>query len=210
MHTPKKFRQENVEELIALVQSCPFASLVVNSDEGVDAMHLPMVLKQCESKLFLQGHIAKANSVWKKLISGSQVLAIFNGPNCYISPNHYPTKMIDSKAVPTWNYVVVHCKGLVSFKHDPDWLYVHISELTDAHESGANKPWAVSDAPADYIEKMLSAIVGVEIEVNSIVGKWKLSQNQVPENQKGVVTGLSESDDPMAKQIAALVAAQSK
>jgi len=210
MHKPKKFIQEDYKELIGLVQDQPFASLVLSTDQGIEAIHLPMILKQAENKIYLQGHIARTNTVWQRLNTDSQVLAIFNGPNCYISPNHYPTKAVHGKAVPTWNYVVVQCKGKLSFIHDVDWIYTHIAELSDEHESGSNEPWAITDAPQDYIQKMLPAIVGLEIEVSSIEGQWKLSQNQVEENKQGVIEALKKSKDDASKQIAALVEAQAK
>ena len=190
------------------MQGYPFATLVMQSDQGTEAIHLPLVLKQVDERFFLNGHIAKVNTVWKRVQNGSDILTIFNGPNCYISPNHYPTKAEHGKAVPTWNYAVVHSKGLVSFIHEPDRIYAHIGELTDQHESESLSPWAITDAPQEYIRKMLSAIVGIEIEVSSIVGQWKLSQNQPEINQQGVIQGLSSLNDPVSQEIASMIRAQ--
>ena len=210
MHIPKKFRQENIEELLEIVQQFPFATLVTCSDENVEAIHLPMLLKKMDEDIFLTGHIAKTNSIWEKVDSGSEILVIFNGPNCYVSPNHYPTKTEHGKAVPTWNYVVVHARGLVSFIHEPDWIYGHISELTSEHESKSARPWAITDAPKEYIRKMLPAVVGLEIKVASMIGQWKLSQNQPKINQQGVVEGLLSLEDPASQAIAAMVRSQTE
>lgn len=202
MYIPSRFRQDDIEALLTLVRSHPFATLVTQSPAGPDAMHLPMLLEQQPDKLLLKGHIAKANPLWKTAGESAQVLGIFHGPNCYISPNHYPSKAMHGKAVPTWNYVAVHVKGSLTFKHDKSWLLKLVDGLTQEHESKEAKPWSVNDAPDSYIDKLLDAIVGVEIEVEQIEGQWKLSQNQPPENIAGVIEGLKKSGDNRAKQVA--------
>ena len=157
-----------------------------------------------EGKLFLQGHIAKANPLWKT--TPKEVLVIFTGPDSYISPSYYSSKQVDGKAVPTWNYVAVHIKGSLRFIHDAHWCLNLVSRLSTQHEQERDKPWSVSDAPQEYIEKMLSAVVGLEIEVNSLVCKVKASQNQTSENKQGVVSGLlSEPGGLCAYQMAELV-----
>ena len=118
-------------------------------------------------------------------------MVIFNGPNCYISPNNYPTKKDTGKAVPTWNYMVVHVKGNISFIDDNEWIYEMLDTLTQEHESQQVIPWSIKDAPASYIQKMLSVLVGIKIEIIYINSQWKLSQNQPDINQSGVVEGLS-------------------
>lgn len=205
MHIPKKFKQENIVELKHLIQQYPFATLVTHSDSGLEANHIPFVLTEVDNKQLLQGHIARANPLWKSLSDGSEVLVVFNGPNYYISPNHYPTKKETGKAVPTWNYIHVHVKGTLSYIHDAEWLYDMIDELTQQHESGRLEPWSIEDAPEDYIQKMLPAIVGLEINITSIEGQWKLSQNQPVENREGVIKGLLQEDDHHAKIMAMLV-----
>ncbi|MCJ2376422.1 FMN-binding negative transcriptional regulator [Vibrio sp. ZSDZ34] len=207
MHIPAKFKQDDVEELISVIQQYPFATLVSNSVDGLDAMHLPFLLDRVGDELVLKGHIAKANPLWKKVNSGADVLVIFNCPNCYISPNHYPTKAQNGKAVPTWNYVVVHVQGKVSYSHDPEWIYKVIDNLTTIHEAGSDTPWSIEDAPAKFIEKMLPAVVGVEIEVTSIVGQWKLSQNQPSVNKQGVFDSLIAMDDSNSQGVAVMVRA---
>ncbi len=205
MHIPKIFRQENVEELISVIEEYSFATLLTYSGGGMDATHLPVVLESVDEKLILKAHIAKANPLWKKVREGSDVLVIFNGPNCYVSPSHYPTKKQHGRAVPTWNYVVVHVRGTMSFVTDPDWIYDVIDVLTAKHEASSSSPWSMSDAPREYIQRMLPAIVGVEIEVKTLEGQWKLSQNQPNANQQGVIEGLSSIDDPASQSVASMV-----
>ncbi|MGR5321717.1 FMN-binding negative transcriptional regulator [Vibrio sp. DNB22_19_1] len=208
MYIPRKFRQEKIKELVAVMQQYPFATIVTQSEGGIEATHLPVLLKQANEKLILKAHIAKANPIWKKVKNGSDILVIFNGPNCYISPNNYPTKAEHGRAVPTWNYVVVHAKGSISFISDAEWIYSLIDELTTEHESNLEQPWSISDAPDEYIQKMLPAIVGIEIEVNSIEGQWKLSQNQPEVNKRGVINGLSALGESDADAVASMVRAQ--
>ncbi|WP_352337612.1 FMN-binding negative transcriptional regulator [Psychrobacter sp. 16-MNA-CIBAN-0192] len=208
MHIPTQFKQENDTELLELMREYPFATLMTHSTSGMEANHLPISLSWQEDKLYLHAHIAKINSLWQSGAESSEVLVVFNGPNCYISPNHYPTKQQTGKAVPTWNYVAVHVKGRISFIHDAAWIYRALENLTAEHESGLDNPWAMSDAPAPYIDKMLPAIVGIEIAVTSITGQWKLSQNQPTINQLGVIQGLSASDKQNDKTVAAMVQAQ--
>ena len=195
MYTPKHFQEHDEVVLFALLEQYPFASLITYSDSGIEVNHIPFYLQQKEDRKVLLGHIAKGNPLWKNIQEGSQVLVIFNGPNCYISPNYYPSKQENGRAVPTWNYVAVHVKGNMQYLHDDKKKLAIVNELTNLHEANQKTPWSVSDAPSIYIEKMLPAIVGIEIEITSLVGKWKVSQNQPEKNQQGVITGLlSEAD----------------
>jgi transcriptional regulator len=161
----------------------------------MEVNHFPVILANIDGNEVIQAHIARVNKIWESVQNGSEVLLIFNGPNCYISPNYYPTKKESGKAVPTWNYVVVHLKGKISFIHDNEWVYNMLNELTNEHESNQEIPWSISDAPDTYINKMLPAIVGIEISIDSIEGQWKLSQNQPDINKLGVVKGLFENGD---------------
>ncbi len=205
MHTPKKFKQDDLDKLKGLITEYPFATLISYGESGLEANHLPLILKECDGKILLQGHIAKANDLWKNLENDVEVLIVFNGPNCYVTPNYYPTKKQHGKAVPTWNYVTVHVRGALSFVYEDAWNLQMINALTDQHEASQTMPWSTTDAPADYIQKMLPAIVGLQIEVSSITGQWKLSQNQPEPNQKGVVEGLSQETRINSQKIAALV-----
>ena len=209
MHIPKKFRQEDTNKLIALIKDFPFATLIGSNESGAQVMHLPLLIKNEDGQSYsLNGHIAKVNPFWQQIRQGDKVVAVFHGPNCYISPNHYPTKLEHGKAVPTWNYVVVHAEGNIKFHHDKEWLYTHIDELSQQHEQKSEKPWSINDAPEDYIQKMLPAIVGIEISINNIEGQWKLSQNQPAKNQQGVIQGLMDTENPNAQAIAKMMITQ--
>ena len=159
-------------------------------------------IKAIESgELVLQGHIARANPLSKQDIVGD-VIAIFQGPGAYISPNWYPSKKVHGKVVPTWNYAAVHAKGKLQFIDDPTWKLNFLNMLTNEQESGQDSPWSVSDAPAEFVHNLLGSIVGFEIAVKELSGKWKLSQNQPEENRAGVVAGLTKEGDSASKTLA--------
>ncbi|MGB4882336.1 MAG: FMN-binding negative transcriptional regulator [Neisseria sp.] len=208
MHIPNKFQQNDIAQLERLMLDYPFATLVTHSELGLDANHLPIILGEKLGKKVLQTHIAKANPLWEQVSNQSEVLVIFNGPNCYISPNHYPTKQETGRAVPTWNYVVVHVKGVMSYVRDEVWLQTMLDSLTAQHEMHQALPWSTSDAPEGYIQKMFPAIVGIEIEIISITGQWKLSQNQPENNKLGVIAALSAQQENQYQKIAELVKLQ--
>nr|WP_067296132.1 FMN-binding negative transcriptional regulator [Marinobacterium profundum] len=205
MHNPKNFQQHNRAQLEGLIRDYPFATLITHSESGLEANHLPTLICEKDGRKVLQAHIAKVNPLWKTVADGSDVLVVFNGPNCYISPNHYPTKQETGKAVPTWNYVVVHVKGVMSYIQDKDWLLGMINRLTEQHEAEQETPWSTADAPEEFIQKMLPAIVGLEIEITAITGQWKLSQNQPERNRLGVIAGLSCEREEQYRKIAELV-----
>lgn len=213
MHVPKAFQQEDSAVLHELIAKYPLASLVTYSPKGIEVNHIPFFLTNSteelhgnsNEKLILQGHIAKANPLWQNVKDNAEVLLVFHGPNCYISPNYYPTKKDQGKAVPTWNYVAAHVKGLMSYRHDAAFKLEMLNNLTFAHEQNQDKPWSIKDAPEQYIQRMLPVIVGLEIEVLSIAGKWKVSQNQPEINKQGVVAGLSNEKTTNALSMADLV-----
>lgn len=205
MYIPTKFQQEDTNDLKSMMAKYPFATLISHSDSGIEVEHIPLFLDEANEKHVLQGHIAKTNPLWKNVKDKSEILIIFNGPNCYISPNYYPSKQENGKAVPTWNYTAVHVKGVVSYIHDDKWKLAMLNNLTDLHEAKQAVPWSIKDAPQEYIFKMLSAIVGLEIDILSITGKWKVSQNQSQENKRGLLLGLSQETDSNAHKIAELV-----
>ncbi|MGL5251307.1 MAG: FMN-binding negative transcriptional regulator [Enterovibrio sp.] len=207
MHIPEKFKQENIDELVGLIRQHPFATVITQSDTGIAANHLPLSLIELDGELYLTGHIAKANALWQTTAPQSAALVIFNGPNGYISPNYYPTKKENGKAVPTWNYAVVHVHGKVRFIQDPQWIIGALEQLTSEHEREQAVPWSMSDAPESYIHSMLSGVVGIEIAIDSLRGKWKLSQNQPEKNQKGVIDGLSSKGDNNSQSITAMMSA---
>jgi len=212
MYIPKKYQQDDVSQYHKLITDYPFATLITHTTSEIDANHIPMILKQINGEYVLQGHIAKANPLWKMVQDNEQVLVIFYGPNCYISPNHYLTKKETGRVVPTWNYVAVHVQGSISFIDDNQWNYNMINDLTNLHEAQQSIPWAISDAPKEYIDKMLPAIVGFEIKILSMTGKWKVSQNQPDRNKRGVYDGLSQlskmsesNEQQMAKLVKATI-----
>jgi transcriptional regulator len=179
VYVPEHFRERRIEVLQAFVTQHPLATLVALTSEGLTANHIPL-----QSQLaapgggWLRGHVARANSLWRELKPDAQVLAVFTGADSYVSPNWYPSKREHGKVVPTWNYATVHVRGTIRFIEDASWLREFVVALTDSHERGAPQPWHVSDAPDDFIAGMLRAIVGFEIRVADIVGKFKGSQNR--------------------------------
>jgi transcriptional regulator len=206
MYLPAHFEENRVEVLHALMGEHPFATLLTLGAGELEANHLPLHLDP-EAGPFgvLQGHVARANPVWKQA-ADSEVLVVFHGPQAYITPSWYETKREHGKAVPTWNYVVVHGRGRLRTMNDPDWLLANLESLVAHHEAGFAEPWQIGDAPPDYIDKMLAAIVGIEIELTELKGKWKISQNQPPANRTGVVAGLRSLDTADAAAMADLVA----
>jgi transcriptional regulator len=191
MYVPEHFRETRVEVLQGLVDRHPLATLVTVTGEGLTANHIPMRARLEESGGgWLRGHIARGNSLWRKLQNDTPALAVFMGNDEYISPNWYPSKQEHGKVVPTWNYATVHVHGTIRFIDDQAWLREFVTGLTDVHEQVRANPWHVSDAPVDYINANLRAIVGFEIAVSSVVGKFKGSQNRSSEDRAGVRAGL--------------------
>lgn len=203
MYQPAHFQERRVEVLHDLMQAYPFATLVTNGPEGITANHLPMMLHpEISEQGTLRGHIARANPHWKDHDPASEVLAIFQGPHHYISPGWYPTKKEHGKAVPTWNYAVVHAHGPMKIIEDRDWLFEMVDSLTTHHEAGQKQPWAVNDAPEDYLNAMLKAIVGLEIPISRLEGKWKVSQNRSEADREGVIQGLEDEGTDIANALA--------
>lgn len=206
MYLPAHFEESRSEVLHALMREHPFATLVTRDGEAVTANHLPLHLDpEGAPSGVLQGHIARANPL-SRHSADTEVLAIFHGPQAYVTPSWYPTKREHGKAVPTWNYVVVHARGRLRVIDDPHWLRRQLETLVTRHESGFAEPWQISDAPPEYVDNMLKAIVGIEITVSDLTGKWKISQNQPEANRAGVVAGLRRIGTTDAEAIATLVA----
>ncbi|HEX5804207.1 MAG TPA: FMN-binding negative transcriptional regulator [Azospira sp.] len=206
MYCPAHFEESRPEVLQALIQARPLATLVTIGDGGLAADHLPLTLEiAADGTMQLRGHVARANPMWRSLRGGADALAIFQGAASYISPSWYPGKREHGKAVPTWNYVTVHAHGRLRAIDDTDWLRRQVDALTRRQESGFAEPWAVTDAPADYIEKMLGAIVGVELTIGALCGKWKTSQNQPAANRNGAAQGLRALGGDEAVAMAALI-----
>ncbi len=201
MYLPKHFEQPDAASLQRLMREHPLATLVSSGPDGLTADHIPLEYDAATNTL--HGHVARANPVWK-LAAGHAVLAVFQGPQAYVTPNAYPAKASTHKVVPTWNYAVVHAHGPLQVTEDAAWLHALVSRLTQHHESTQPRPWAVSDAPVDYVQQMLRAIIGIEIPVQSLVGKYKLHQNHPADNHAGVVRVLQQGDES-AQAVAALM-----
>lgn len=208
MYVPSQFEQPNVDVMHGLIRAQPLATLVTLSSSGLNANHIPLHLSESPAPLgTLRGHVARANPLLEDLEQDIETLAVFRGPNIYISPSWYATKKETGKAVPTWNYVVVHAYGFLRAVNDAAWLRTHLETLTAHNEASFRERWTVADAPAEYIEKMMTGIVGLEMVITRLVGKWKVSQNQPPQNQAGVIAALKASNLPDALAMAALVEA---
>ena len=206
MYVPTHFEETRVEVMHELMCAHPFATLVTLTSQGLNANHIPLELLADPAPFgTLRGHIARANPLWRELSSDVNALAIFQGANRYISPAWYPTKEETGKVVPTWNYAVVHAHGPLRVIEDREWLRQLVGRLTDHHESNRSQPWSVSDAPADYIEKTLDAIVGLEMPIARLIGKWKVSQNRPAKDQAGVVENLRRVGDESSNAMAELV-----
>ena len=206
MYTPSYFKDENLASLHGQIEATRLATLVTFDETGLQASHIPLLLEPAQGPQgTLYGHLAKANPQWKALETGAEALLIFQGADAYISPSFYAAKAEHGKVVPTWNYVAVHAYGHADVFTDAERLLRIVSGLTDKHEANRAEPWAVSDAPADYIEKMLNGIVGFAIPIERLEGKRKLNQNRSAEDIAGVSKGLALSKDPSDQKIAQLM-----
>ena len=209
MYLPKHFAQTDLGALHALMRAHPLATLVSHGPDGLNANHIPLHLDASAGPNgTLRGHIARANPLAKAaahqgdFLQGAvdgEILVIFQGHERYISPSGYASKAEHGKVVPTWNYTAVHATGHLRLIDNAEWLLAQLTTLTAEHEAGLATPWAVGDAPADYIEKMLGAVVGIEIHIERLIGKWKVSQNQPPANQSSLIAALD--GEPMAELI---------
>jgi transcriptional regulator len=206
VYLPAHFEERRIDVLHGLIREQPLGTLVTMGSEGITANHVPFEVDP-EPAPFgtLRAHVARANPVWRDHAPGAEALVIFQGASAYVSPSWYPSKRETGKVVPTYNYVVVHARGRLLAIEDPAWLRRLVGRLTDRHEAGSEHPWKVTDAPEDYIESQLRAIVGIEIVPGSLVGKWKVSQNRPPLDRDGVVRGLERAADArsldMAKRV---------
>jgi transcriptional regulator len=210
MYQPDHFRVDDLPQMHALMRERPFAALISAGADGLFASHLPTVLKSDGPYGVIECHLARANPHCKYLADGNEALMIFQGPEGYITPNWYPSKAQNGKVVPTWNFAVVHAYGRPEVMKDGDRLLAHVTELTAQQEKSEAKPWLPSDAPTAYIEAMLRGIVGFRFAITRLEGKWKMSQNREPQDQAGVVQGLSKRADgddvAMAKIVSGLIA----
>ncbi|HEY4366306.1 MAG TPA: FMN-binding negative transcriptional regulator [Steroidobacteraceae bacterium] len=206
MYLPKHFDESRAEVLHELIRRHPFGALVANTTQGLDATHVPFEIDASAGPLgTLRCHIARANPIWRDFGATGQAMVLFQGPHGYVSPAWYPAKQEHGKVVPTWNYAIVHAHGTLRAIEDPVWLRGFVSRLTDRNEGARAVPWKVSDAPEEYLEKMLGAIVGLELTIERLQGKWKLSQNRSLADQQGVVAGLASEGDATAAAMLSLM-----
>jgi transcriptional regulator len=209
MYLPPHFRENRLPVLHQLIRDHPLATLVTLGAEGLVANHIPMEIEPGGEWGVLRGHVARSNPVWRTAML-ADALAIFQGAQGYVTPAWYRTKAESGKVVPTWNYVVVHAAGPLRAIDDPAWLRGFVTRLTDHHEARrrdleGGEPWRVTDAPDDYVERMLGGIVGIEIPLARLEGKWKMSQNRMAEDRETVIAGLRAAGDPASLALAELV-----
>ena len=206
MYIPRFNEETRLDVMHALIETQPLATLVTMSSSGLIATHLPVVVARGEGPHgTLRGHLSRANTQWRDLNPSVEALAIFAGAHHYITPSWYPEKVEDGKVVPTWNYAVVHAYGPLKIIEDPTWLHSHLNTLVTQHESSFPTPWQISDAPADYIASQIKGIVGLELPVTRIQGKWKVSQNKSEPTLRAVEQGLEDLNTPEALAMRDLV-----
>ena len=205
MYVPPAFRDEELSSLHQTMRDARLANFVTATPEGLIATPLPLRLAADEGPYgTLYGHVARANSQWK-LPPVGDAMALFMGPDAYVSPSFYPSKAEHHRHVPTWNYIAVHAYGPAEFFDDADRLLEVVSQLTGLHESGRPTPWAVTDAPREFIAAQLRGIVGIRLPIARIDGKRKMSQNRTAEDRAGVVAGLGSSNLPLEREVATLI-----
>jgi len=199
MYIPAFNRISDSHAINEFIHANGFATMVTSGKDGLWASHLPFLLDEAEDGGRLRCHMARANEQWRHFDSNPAVLCMFLGPHAYVSPSWYPSKQETGKVVPTWNYLTVHAHGRITAIEDAGWLRAHVGALTKEHESERPEPWAVEDAPPDYIAGLLRAIVGFELVITRLEGKWKLSQNRPAADIAGVREGLARDGDPLAQ-----------
>jgi transcriptional regulator len=196
MYLPSHFAESRPEVLGKLIHDHPLGLLITLADAGLQANPVPFFLDAdpAGGPGILRAHVARANPVWREARTDLDALVVFQGAQAYVSPNWYPAKAEHGKVVPTWNYVTVQARGRLRAVDDGEWLRAFVTRLTQRHEASQARPWAVGDAPPDYLDSMLRAIVGIEIVLSSLSGKWKVSQNRSVADRAGVARGLRERD----------------
>lgn len=207
MYIPSQFDEKRSDMMHELMRAYPLGTLVTLGASGLNANHIPFEIDAGHGEHgILRAHIARANPLWKDYSMDAEALVVFQGAQCYISPSWYPTKQEDGRAVPTYNYMAVHAYGRLKVIDDVEWIHAQLKRLSDRHEAGQTHPWKMSDAPPGYIEKLLRAVVGIEIPISRLEGKWKVSQNQPAVNRAGVERGLREQGGDVALAMADAVA----
>ena len=203
MYVPPHFLEDDKAALHRAIGETRLATLVTLGSEGMEASHVPILLDEGEGTYgTIRGHLARANPQWRRASAETPALVMFLGPDAYVSPNWYATKRETGKVVPTWNYLAIHAYGRVEFFEDAERLRAIVTSLTQRHEGRREKPWAVSDAPEDYIQAQLRGIVGFRLPIDRLEGKWKLSQNRPEADRRGVIEGLEGEGGALESTIA--------
>jgi transcriptional regulator len=211
MYNPPHFQEERTDVLQQLIREHALAAVVTLGPEGLIANHIPLILDAEAGPLgTLRGHVSRMNPQWRDALPHVSALAIFQGPSAYITPSWYSSKQETGKVVPTYNYVVVHAHGPLKTYEDPELLLRNVRALTELHEAPLAQRWSVDDAPADFIREQLKGIVGIEIPIERLEGKWKVSQNRVPADRQGVIDGLREAGEVKSLAMADLVTSRNR
>ena len=203
MYVPPHFVEDDKAALHRAIRETRLATLVTLGSEGLEASHVPILLDEGEGTYgTIRGHLARANPQWRRASAETPALVMFLGPDAYVSPNWYATKRETGKVVPTWNYLAIHAYGRVEFFEDAERLRAIVTSLTQRHEGRREKPWAVSDAPEDYIQAQLRGIIGFRLPIDRLEGKWKHSQNRPEADRRGVIEGLEGEGGALESTIA--------
>lgn len=206
MYQPQAHKETQTSVMHELIAAHPLGALVTLGADGLSVNHLPFLLDPGAGEFgTLRAHVARANPVWQDCLDTAEPLVVFQGPHAYVSPSWYPSKHQHGRAVPTWNYAVVHAYGTPRFIDDADWLLRLIGDLSNQHEASQSLPWKVSDAPQDFIDRLVQEIVGIEIPIARLSGKWKVSQNRPQADRLGVAAGLASQETEVSRAMAALV-----
>ena len=195
MYQPPGFVETDEDVMRALIAAHPLGLLISASPEGVEANPIPFLVSVNDGLTRLRAHLARANQQWKHIRDGASVLVVFQGADTYVTPSWYASKAEHGKVVPTWNYAMVQARGTASVEQDPDWLGAQVRELTDHHEADRPTPWKVEDAPEKFVTAQMRGIVGLDIAVTELTGKWKVSQNRPESDREGVEAGLMETGE---------------
>ena len=209
MYNPASFREPDLGRMHDLIRQHPLGLLISSGPSGLLASPVPFLLDAGAGESgILRAHVARANPHWKEFIEGGDCLVVFQGEQGYVTPDWYPSKAETHRAVPTWNYATVQVRGRVTVHDDAEWLRAQLDALTAGHEGKRAQPWSLGEAPEDFIASQMKAIVGLEIVITQIEGKWKMSQNRPLPDRAGVIAGLSDPDDPHAQPAMGEIVAQ--
>lgn len=208
MYIPKQFCQNDIDALIETMRQIRLGALVISVQDQLISTQIPFLVKHKGEDVVLEGHVSRANQLWQHAMPGNKSLVIFQGVHAYIHPGWYPTKKIDGRVVPTWNYEAIHCSGSIAYQDSKEWILKHVTELTNEMESGQETPWKVSDAPEEYIQAAAQGIVGLRFKVDKIEGVVKMNQHHSIDNRLGAIDGLSQSPKANDQKVAQIMKKQ--